>query len=73
MKSVISSKGQLTLPIEIRRLLGLDAGIAVEFFTKGNEVILRKSTDDSKVKKWRGKGKIPGGTSVDNYLKKLRE
>ena len=72
MKSVLSSKGQLTIPIEIRKLFGLDTGVVVEFLTRKGDLILRKSIDDTKLQKWRGRGKIPGNISVDKYLDRVR-
>ena len=69
----MSSKGQLTIPVEIRRLFGLDSGVQVEFVTKKQELILRKSVDNSKLANWRGQGKIPGNTSVDTYIKGVRD
>ncbi len=45
MKSVVSSKGQITLPVEIREKLGLSAGTPVRFELVADAVILRKGTD----------------------------
>ncbi len=42
MKSRISSKGQITVPVEIRDHLGLDPGTEVEFVLHDGEAILRK-------------------------------
>jgi len=42
MKSVISSKGQITVPVEIRSLLGLRPGTVVTFEVTKNGAILRK-------------------------------
>ena len=42
MKSTISSKGQITVPAEVRRRLGLSAGTAVRFEIRPDGVILRK-------------------------------
>ena len=44
MKSTISSKGQVTLPIEVRVRLGLAAGTPVRFELKDDAVVLRKGT-----------------------------
>lgn len=38
----ITSKGQVTIPIEIRKKLGLLPHTSVEFELKGNAVLLRK-------------------------------
>jgi antitoxin PrlF len=39
--STISSKGQITVPLEIRRRLGLKEGDRVEFVVEGERTILR--------------------------------
>ena len=39
----ITSKGQVTIPIEIRRKLGLLPNTSVEFELKGNAVLLKKT------------------------------
>lgn len=42
MKSTISSKGQITVPIEIRDKLGLVPGTTVQFEIRKEGVLLRK-------------------------------
>ena len=42
MASTISSKGQITLPVDIRRALGLKPGTRVAFELTGNAAVLRK-------------------------------
>jgi antitoxin PrlF len=39
--STISSKGQVTVPLEIRRRLGLKEGDRVEFVADGEQTIIR--------------------------------
>jgi AbrB family looped-hinge helix DNA binding protein len=39
--STISSKGQITVPVEIRRRLGLKEGDRVEFLVEGERMIVR--------------------------------
>jgi antitoxin PrlF len=39
--STISSKGQITVPLEIRRRLGLKEGDRVEFVVDGERTIMR--------------------------------
>lgn len=43
MKSSISSKGQITVPIEIREKLGLLPGTAVRFELRDGEAVLYKA------------------------------
>lgn len=42
MRSTISSKGQITVPAEVRSKLGLVPGTPVEFELRSSEVVLRK-------------------------------
>ena len=42
MKSRISSKGQVTVPVEIREQLGLVPGTDVQFLVREGEAVLRK-------------------------------
>lgn len=42
MRSRISSKGQVTVPIEVRNQLGLVPGTDVEFLVRDGEAVLRK-------------------------------
>jgi len=42
MRSRISSKGQVTVPVEVRDQLGLSAGTEIEFVLRDGEAVLRK-------------------------------
>jgi AbrB family looped-hinge helix DNA binding protein len=42
MKSTVSSKGQITLPVEIRNRLGLRAGVVVTFEVRDGTIVIRK-------------------------------
>jgi AbrB family looped-hinge helix DNA binding protein len=44
VKSTISSKGQITVPVEVRRRLGLVAGTTVGFEMRPEGVLLRKGS-----------------------------
>jgi AbrB family looped-hinge helix DNA binding protein len=48
MKAVkVTSKGQITLPIEIRTALGIDEGVYLEVLEDGEDIRLRKMGDVS--------------------------
>ena len=47
MKSVVSSKGQITLPAAVREKLGLAAGTAVRFELCEGGVVIRKGRADA--------------------------
>lgn len=71
MKSTISSKGQLTVPIELREKLGLAAGTVVQFELRDGAVLLRKGTlDDHPVD--RLFGRLSLGKPVDELLDQMR-
>ena len=42
MKSIVSPKGQITLPAEVRERLGLAPGTAVHFQIRQGSVVVRK-------------------------------
>ncbi|MFW5856678.1 MAG: AbrB/MazE/SpoVT family DNA-binding domain-containing protein [Planctomycetota bacterium] len=44
----ITSKGQVTIPVEIRRKAGLLPDTEVDFVLEGNQVLLRKSASDGR-------------------------
>jgi AbrB family looped-hinge helix DNA binding protein len=46
MKTTVTSKGQLTLPAEVRRALGIEAGtvLEVEIGSQGSVVLRKKPT-----------------------------
>jgi AbrB family looped-hinge helix DNA binding protein len=65
------SRGQVTIPIGIRRRLGLLPGTEVAFEARGGAVIIRKVREDGR----RGanvvarlKGKATAGLSTDDIL-----
>lgn len=60
--STVSSKGQVTIPIEIRRRLGLKEGARVEFVVEQGDTILRPARrENNPFEKYAGilAGKLP--------------
>lgn len=71
MKSTISAKGQITVPVEIRNRLGLLPGTPVEFELRKGEVVLRKgSRAQHPVDRVFGILELEG--SVDDLLDEMR-
>jgi antitoxin PrlF len=71
-----SSKGQVTVPQEIRRRLGLSTGDRVEFVLEGDRTVLRPAPPlPSVFEKYRGAlGTFPGGTKeISAWLRELRD
>lgn len=63
MSSRISSKGQVTIPLEIRDRLGVGAGDRIEFVIEGDRTVIRPFRDiPDPFEKFRGVlGPFPGG------------
>ena len=72
MKTVVSEKGQITIPKPLRDRLGLAPGVVIEFEARGGELCGHKRMPADPVLKWQGKGRLPGGLSVDKYLARVR-
>ncbi len=71
----ITSKGQVTIPLEIRELMGFLPNTEVEFFLEKGKVYLRKAKQKSKrtqslIQKMRGKGTVK--MSTDEILRLTR-
>lgn len=67
----ISSKGQITIPLDVRERLGLVPGTQVEFVVRDAEVVLRKGGEGGDPVD-RVYGVIDLGRSVDRILEELR-
>ncbi len=46
MKTTISSKGQITVPVKIRRKLGLEPGMTLEFDETSDFLLARPAFDE---------------------------
>lgn len=73
MKSVVSEKGQVTIPKAIRDLLGLRPGSLIEFRAEDGKLVGTKAVSEDVFRKWRGRGRLPGGLSVDDYVRHTRD
>jgi AbrB family looped-hinge helix DNA binding protein len=76
----ITSKGQVTIPAEIRAKAGLMPNTEVDFVLKGQEVRIVRRGKAKKptrgqlaVEKLRGSATRSLGMSVDDYLKLIRD
>lgn len=74
MKTVVSERGQITLPKTIRTNLGLRPGTVVEIDIIDGKIVGWKKEDKDVFLSWRGRGKYPiDVSSVDEYLRAVRE
>ncbi|MBV9624204.1 MAG: AbrB/MazE/SpoVT family DNA-binding domain-containing protein [Acidobacteria bacterium] len=74
-RATITSKGQITLPREVRRMLGVRSGDKLLFECDGTGVRVRPIRNRSTFSKYRGIGKpaIPSGRKdIGNWLRQTR-
>jgi AbrB family looped-hinge helix DNA binding protein len=74
LRARITSKGQITLPRELRDDLGLEIGGDVEFVKEDGVFRVRRNFDRAKfeaaLKKWRGYLKL--GKTTDELIEEMR-
>lgn len=71
----ITSKGQVTVPVEIRRKLGLRQGDRVEFSEKGGDTVIRRAADaENPFERYKGAFKGLGGDleAINRWIAELR-
>lgn len=73
MKSIVSEKGQVTIPKPVRERLGLKAGTVIHFEALDGQLVGKKAIANDPFAKWRGRGRLPVATSVDAYLRVIRD
>ena len=73
MKSTVSEKGQVTIPKRLRDKLGIRPGTVLDFDEEQGRLVAQKHSEVDPIRKWRGRGKLPGGVDVDTYLTRSRE
>lgn len=72
----VTSKGQITLPLEVRRLLGVRPGDRVLFETNKGGVRVRPVRTESPFEKYRGIGNpgiSSGREAVVGWVRNLRD
>jgi AbrB family looped-hinge helix DNA binding protein len=55
-RAKITSKGQITVPVEIRRSLGVKSGDNIRFVQQESSIRVVRDTDENPFEKWRGIG-----------------
>jgi AbrB family looped-hinge helix DNA binding protein len=74
MKTVVSERGQITLPKAVRTALGIRAGTILNVAVVDGRITISKREEVDPVRAWRGKGTRPAGvSSTDEYLALVRD
>jgi AbrB family looped-hinge helix DNA binding protein len=69
--TTVTSKGQVTIPIEIREALGIEPHDKVEFVLEGHEARLRKRPT---IRELAGSiPPLPSGMTVDDAVREAKE
>lgn len=68
----ITSKGQVTIPKEVRQQLGLRAGDEIEFVKVGTAFRLQKRLNGSPFEKYRGYLSHLAGQDPDELVEEMR-
>ena len=74
-RATITSKGQITVPREVRRMLGVRSGDKLLFESDGKGVRIRPIKNRSAFSKYRGIGNpeiLPGRKNIGKWLRGMR-
>ncbi len=72
MKTIVSEKGQVTIPKALRDALGLVPGVVLHMDLSGHQLVGYKEVLIDPIRKWRGRGRLPGKMRPDDYLARVR-
>jgi len=72
VRSKLTSKGQVTIPKEVRERMGLRAGDEIEWRTERSILQVRKVRRRSKLDKWVGYLKDLEGQDPDELVREMR-
>ena len=68
----ITSKGQVTIPRDIRDKFGFLPGTEVDIVSKDDKALIVKSARENMFLKWLGRGKLRNKKDIDLLVHKLR-
>jgi antitoxin PrlF len=75
LRAKVTSKGQITVPVEIRKSLGVKPGDTLRFEPREDGFRVIRDADENVFEKWRGIGVPgigPGREGVMAYMRELR-
>jgi antitoxin PrlF len=73
MNAVLSEKGQVTIPKKLRDNLGLVPGSVLDFLESDGKIIVQRVVAENPISSWKGRCRLPAGSSVDHYLRIIRD
>jgi len=68
----VTSKGQITIPQDIRDKFGFLPGTDVDIVAEGNRALIVKSRRENMFFKWLGRGKLWDKEDIDLMVHRLR-
>jgi AbrB family looped-hinge helix DNA binding protein len=68
----ITSKGQVTIPQDIRNKFGFLPGMEVDVIAEGNKALIVKSRRENRFMNWLGRGKRRSKKEVDQIVDEIR-
>jgi len=72
--AMVTREGRVTLPREVRRALGIEAGAEVDFELRPDGVLMRRTVPRQAFERWRGYLKLRGvEATTDELMTELRE
>ena len=68
----ITSKGQITIPQDIRTKFGFLPGMEVDVIVEGNKALIVKSRRENRFMNWLGRGKRRSKIEIDQMVEEIR-
>ena len=68
----ITSKGQITIPQDIRIKFGFLPGMEVDVIVEGNKALIVKSRRENRFMNWLGRGKQRSKMEIDQMVEEIR-
>ena len=68
--SRVTAKYQITIPVEVRKKLGIIPGTEVDIAKEGNKYVLIVNPIDELKRKWCGR--LKDGKTTDEYMDEIR-
>ena len=68
----ITSKGQITIPQEIRNRFGFIPGTDVDIIVEGSKALIVKTKHENQFMKWLGRGQKTNRKDLDHMVDQVR-